>query len=74
MSKETQPGKVSIGSGKKMSAKSQPITGKLSGFNQGSSTQGSAVQPAKSNPIQGKGKSSGTAMGNGSVINSIIKV
>lgn len=51
--------------------KSQPLVGKLGGdmaAMPGSKGKGQSIKTAPSNPIQGAGKSSGTAMGNGGVL------
>ena len=65
-------GKVAAPSSKSsIGKKSQPVTGKLAGGMQsmpGSKGKGQAVKTAPSNPIQGKTKSTGTAMGGSGVI------
>ena len=64
--------KVNASGGKAIGLKSQPLTGKLAGGDMnsmpGSKGKGQAIKTAPSNPIAGKGKSSGTSMGNGGVI------
>lgn len=69
-------GKVAVSTKGPSKMKSQPITGKLGGGMQampGSKGIGQAVKTAPSNPIQGKTKSSGTAMGSGGVIDGFVK-
>lgn len=63
--------KVSAPSKAPAQGKSQPIVGKLGGGTSampGSKGKGQGIKTAPSNPIQGTGKSSGTAMGNGGVL------
>jgi len=69
-------GKVAIATKGPSKMKSQPVVGKLGGAMQsmpGSKGKGEAIKTAPSNPIQGKTKSSGTAMGSGGVIDGFIK-
>ena len=67
--------KAPISNGKKMLAKSQPISGKLGAdmsAQPGSKGKGQAIATVPSNPVSGKTKSSGTAMGSGAVINGMV--
>ena len=67
--------KISAPSKAPTKGKSQPVVGKLGGGMDampGSKGKGQGVKTAASNPIQGAGKSSGTAMGNGGVLKAFV--
>lgn len=53
---------------------SQPFIGKIKSMTSmgNGATMGQGVKTVPSNPIQGKGKSSGTAMGSGGVIDGFV--
>lgn len=76
MAKTPANGKIAVKTGKPTGTKSQPFVGKLKNGTEsmpGSKGKGQAVKTVASNPIQGKTKSSGTAMGGNGVIEGFVK-
>lgn len=68
--------KVAVPSKGPSKMKSQPIVGKLGGSMEsmpGSKGKGQAIKTVPSNPIQGKTKSTGTAMGGKGIIDGFVK-